>query len=188
MKRINIAGIVLLTAGIAIGIALTMISMHAVGVAGPGAQTAATSQHRLIAEKSPPGAVDAQTPQQEAQEEQVEQPGSEATEPAKAPADWLKPAEVAGPNGAPSAVPAAPKYQSSHTEYYIYSTDPNSMASGSPMDMTQTVSGYAIPIGSGPKAVDYPQSGPLPYTLGANGLLQNPCVDPPSSKGRAYRH
>lgn len=188
MKRLNITGIILLTAGIAIGIALTMISMHAVGVAGPEAQTANDSQHKLIAEKSPPGAAEAQTPQPDAApEEQAAQPAGD--EGPKAPADWLKPQDLAAQNGAaPSAVPATPKYQSSHTEYYIYPTGPNSMPIGTPTDMTTTVSGYPIPIGSGPKAVDYPQSVGVPYMIGDNGLQQNPCVDPPSCRRRTYMH
>ena len=183
MKRLNITGIILLTAGIAIGIALTMISMHAVGVAGPEAQTANNSHHKLIAEKSPPGAADAQTPQPDAVT-QGEQAAPVAAEQPKAPADWLKPQDVA----APSAVPAAPKYQSSHTEYYIYPTGPNAIPIGTPANMTTTVSGYPIPIGSGPKAVDYPQVGGVPYMIGDNGLQQNPCVDPPSCRRRTYVH
>ncbi|HEY9783875.1 MAG TPA: hypothetical protein V6D17_00645 [Candidatus Obscuribacterales bacterium] len=56
-----------------------------------------------------------------------------------------------------------------------------------PPQSGETVSGY--PIYTGDKAIDYPiPMPPNPHcTIGRNGLQSNPCVDPPSCKGRAYR-
>lgn len=174
MKRINITGIVLLTAGITIGIALTMISMHVVG--RDAKHTAAAGGHQLVAEKSPPGAADAQTAQPEAPAQPtLSEPAAEQevqAEP-KAPADWLKPQDLAAQNGA--TAPAAPQYRSSHTEYYIY---PHGQGQGGPV--------------SYPTNMATPESGVLqpssPVMIGENGLIQNPCVDPPSCRGRAYRY
>jgi hypothetical protein len=81
---------------------------------------------------------------------------------------------------------ASPTYQSSTTSYYVYTTSPQIIPASGPTQLTTTVSGYPVATGSGLRAVDYPQQGPVPWTVGANGLLQNPCVDPPSCYGRAY--
>ena len=180
MKKINLAGIILLTGGIAIGIALTMISMHVVARPAATAQTANESA-KLLAEKSPPGAADAQTSHTEsaAVEPQSMAPEAQSQGAAQPPADWLKPEDLAkqnaGANGA--TTPPAPKYQSSHTEYYIYPTGPGGM----PMN---------APTGDYPMTINengQPQT-MQPQWIGDNGLVQNPCVDPPSVRRRAYRH
>lgn len=184
MKSRNFTGAVLLIVGIIIGIALTVISLHSTDRIK---SAPVDEQHRLVAEnkqeaageRMPPGAASAQGPTAE-----------EATQ---APADWLKPEDMARQEAAKNGE-QNPKYQSSHTTYYVYG-DPGHAAATHhgtgapavmPVELTSTVSGYPIPVGSGPRAVDYPIAAAGNWTLGDNGLVQNPCVDPPSARGR-YR-
>ncbi len=167
-----------MTGGIAIGIALTMISMHVVARPAATAQ-AASVPAKLLAEKSPPGAAEAQTSQTEsaaaAVDPQSAAPQVQSEAAAQPPADWLKPEDLAKQNAGASGTtaPPAPKYVSSHTEYYIYPTGPGGMPISSPTG-------------------DYPINGQMqmmqPQWIGDNGLVQNPCVDPPSVRRRTYRH
>lgn len=186
MKRLNTTGLVLLITGIAIGIALTMMSMHVVGVKSAHATHPADGAPKLIAEKSPPGAADAQTPQAQAETAPdpaaAGQPAAEAEAP-KPPADWIKPQDLATKTGAaPQAVPATPKYQSSHTEYVIYNTGHEGMAAGAPVHMMAPGAASMAPMG----AYHASESG---QWIGENGMLQNPCADPPSVRRRpVYRH
>ncbi|MDZ4835134.1 MAG: hypothetical protein SGJ27_15265 [Candidatus Melainabacteria bacterium] len=188
MKRLNITGLVLLITGIAIGIALTMMSMHVVGVKSAHATHPADGAPKLIAEKSPPGAADAQTRQAQtaADPAAAGQPAAEAGAP-KPPADWIKPHDLATQNGAaPSAVPSAPKYQSSHTEYVIYNTGHEGMATGAPP--VHMMAPGAAPIAPMAPMGGYHTSASGQW-IGENGMLQNPCADPPSVRRRpVYRH
>jgi hypothetical protein len=180
MKKINLAGIILLTGGIAIGIALTMISMHVVARPATTAQ-AASVPAKLLAEKSPPGAADAQTSQTEsaAIDPKSAAPQVQSEAAAQPPADWLKPEDLTKQNAGASGTttPPAPKYQSSHTEYYIYPTGPGGMPMSSP---------------TGDHPITINENGQMqtmqPQWIGDNGLVQNPCVDPPSVRRRTYRH
>lgn len=53
------------------------------------------------------------------------------------------------------------------------------------MQQAQAASGYPVVMSGAGAAV----AADNPYwTIGENGLIQNPCVDPPSCRGRAYSH
>jgi hypothetical protein len=58
-------------------------------------------------------------------------------------------------------------------------------ASYGQVDMTTTASGYPVVMSGSGAAV---AAGNPYWTIGENGLIQNPCVDPPSCRGRAYSH
>jgi hypothetical protein len=189
MNQKNYKGALLLIVGIAIGIALTAICMNAVSHSNTGNKLLATNAHE--APSQPPGAASAETPQ-------TAPPGISHVTPTatphvvshgqvdhhQAPAaessahGWLTPEDVAreeaAKNGvAPATVkkPAEPTYKSSHTTYYVYHTGGVHDQSG------------VLPTAMG----GYPVTTEDPM-VGDNGLIQNPCVDPPSvRRGRAYR-
>ncbi len=198
MKAQTLRGAQFLAVGLTVGVALTFVVMHSAHrtqktptSSAQIAQHRATEANKLIAAKTqspPPGAASAQESKPATQEQQA----------GPAPARWLTPADVLAEqqalqrasNATPSSgPPPQPQYQSSNTTYYVYSTSPQGVPlMPSQQELTTTVSGYEIPVGSGPKAVDYPLTEPGPWTMGGNGLLQNPCVDPPSTRGRAYTY
>ncbi len=59
-------------------------------------------------------------------------------------------------------------------------------ASGDPQTLSETVSGYPIYYSGAPKAVDAGADNPN-WNVTRSGLVGNPCVDPPSTQGRAYQ-
>jgi len=201
MNLRNYKGALLLAGGIMIGVALTAITFHVTDPKDSGAKnhtlvaaTPAQEPHHAVQHQHS-GAAYAQT--------HAHAPQHAPDQAAESPHDWLKPEDVTAhstakngtANGAAAKKEEA-KYQSSHTTYYVYGGAPGAdmthaampAAHGAmpPTELTSTVSGYPIPIGSGPKAVDYPMAGGT--FVGDNGMAQNPCVDPPSvTRSRAYR-
>ncbi len=97
---------------------------------------------------------------------------------------WAKPEEVA--KDASVAKPGVVTTVRHYVVTYHQVPGRTYVVNGPQQAVTTTASGYTIPCGDGTRAVDHPDSGIGPWTIGRNGMRQNPCVDPPSSWGRAY--
>ena len=97
---------------------------------------------------------------------------------------WLKPEQAA--TEASAANPGVVTTVRHYVVTYHPGVTREYIVPGPQQAITTTASGYSIPSGDGLRAVDHPDSGVGPWTIGRNGLRQNPCVDPPSTMGRAY--
>ncbi len=197
MRAHTFRGAQFLAIGLTIGVALTFVVMHTENRTQKSTHPSASNTQPHIAAEKKLIAERPQSPAAGAASAQESKPLAEQQQAAPVPSRWLTPADVIAEqqaaqraaNPTPSGPPRAPKYQSSNTTYYVYNTSPEGVPLvPSQQELTTTVSGYEIPVGSGPKAVDYPMTEPGPWTMGTNGLLQNPCVDPPSTRGRAYTY
>lgn len=191
MKAQTLRGAQFLAVGLTIGIALTFVVMHSAQRTQKSTTKSAQVAQPRKAEAKKMIAAKPEPPPSGAAFAEVSTPQEKQAVPAR----WLTPADVIAEqqaqarasNTTPIGPPPKPQYQSSNTTYYVYSTSPQGVPLlPSHQELTTTVSGYEIPVGSGPKAVDYPMTEPGPWTMGDNGLLQNPCVDPPSTRGRSY--
>lgn len=102
--------------------------------------------------------------------------GASAALPSQSSCSW--------PASAPSAPPVVAGTSSAQALYPTNAAGSNPPSSQvQVIEFTTTNSGY--PIANGPiLRSDVPDMSSQP--VGSNGLIQNPCVDPPSTYGRAY--
>lgn len=130
--------------------------------------------------------------------EPAEQPAAKAEDHKNSSHEWLRPGQAQSntpPNSQNSIQPPQQAVTSGEagevvtrvTHYVIQqpsivTTTHYSIPATAPVG----TSGYELPPGGTGRAVDHPDSGAGPWHVGKNGMLQNPCVDPPSTMGRAY--
>lgn len=171
MNSRKTTGALLLAGGIAIGIGLTVISMNAFSAskaANDGAGQAVSAEGQMVAERPAAENVAPSAPAQAA-ENQSAAPQAQA----------YNPFVQSGQSAAPPAVPQQANMFAPTMTYTMVPAGPVQTR-----EIGTTVSGYPIEIGTPTRAID--SAGQL-QPMGSNGLLQNPCVDPPSvTVGRAY--
>lgn len=179
MNSRKTTGALLLAGGIAIGIGLTVISMNAFTAskaASDGAGQVVAAEGQMVAER-PAAEVSAQPP---AENVAPPAPAQAVENQSAAPqAQAYNPFVQSNQNAAPSAVPQQANMFAPTMTYTMVPAGPVQTR-----EIGTTVSGYPIEVGTPTRAID--SAGQL-QPMGSNGLLQNPCVDPPSvTVGRAY--
>ncbi len=183
--------LVLVVIGIVLGIG---IAFAAVGLANSAKLARESAAQDRAAQKSPGDSQSAEAAPSSAAQAGLPQPGDAAAEPGAA-------QYAAAPNAVPQNIQAAQPFYSQPSVAFSQpaASLPNpalypassTKAFVSPdsvqiIDFSTTASGYPVIGGGQVKAVDAPVTS-SPWTMGSNGLLQNPCVDPASSYGRAYQ-